>query len=154
MALSCSTVGTQTRLICPMRVAVVLISPPGSGWSTKTKTSVATETHRLRMRFASALEVPLRPAGAGALGEMLVGPDHVHHGVDEREVGERLREVAEVAPGLGVDLLGVEAERAGVPEQPLAEQPRALQLADLAQRRHEPERADQERPLPALEAVV
>src|SRR3954453_17046385 len=37
-----------------------------------------------------------------------VGPDHVGHGVDQREVGERLREVAEVPAGAGVDLLGVE----------------------------------------------
>ena len=42
----------------------------------------------------------------------LLGADHVHHRVDQREVGEGLREVAEVAARAGVDLLRVEAERA------------------------------------------
>src|SRR5947209_1127053 len=42
--------------------------------------------------------------------ELEVGADDVHHGVDQREVGESLREVAEVAAGLGLDLLGVELE--------------------------------------------
>ena len=46
--------------------------------------------------------------------------DHVDDGVDERQVGERLREVAEVAAAAGVDLLGVEAERAGEGQQLLA----------------------------------
>ena len=45
---------------------------------------------------------------------VLLGPDHVHDRVDQRQVGERLREVAEVAAGARVDLLGVEPERAGV----------------------------------------
>ena len=42
----------------------------------------------------------------------LLGADHVHDRVDQREVREGLREVAEVAAGARVDLLGVEAERA------------------------------------------
>jgi hypothetical protein len=37
----------------------------------------------------------------------------VHDRVDLREVGERLREVAEVTPGRGVDLLGIQSQRAG-----------------------------------------
>ena len=57
-------------------------------------------------------------------------------------------------PVMRVDLLGVEAERAGVAEQPLAQRPGAVELADLAQRRDQPERADQERALLALQAVV
>ena len=35
-----------------------------------------------------------------ARGELLVGPDHVHDGVDQRQVRERLREVAQVAARL------------------------------------------------------
>jgi MFS family permease len=97
---------------------------------------------------------PARPLGAGALGELLVGADDVHHRVDQRQVGERLGEVAKVAAGFGVDLLGVEAEWAGVAEQPLTQLPRAVHLSDLTQRRDQPERADQERPLRALQAVV
>ena len=45
-------------------------------------------------------------------GELVVGADHVHDGVDQREVRERLREVAEVPAGARVDLLGVELQRA------------------------------------------
>ena len=72
----------------------------------------------------------------------------------ERQVGERLREVAEVAAAAGVELLGVEAERAGEREQLLAQRPGPAVLADLDQRRHEPERADRERALLAGEPVV
>jgi hypothetical protein len=39
--------------------------------------------------------------------------------MDERGVGECLGEVAEVGAGVGVHLLGVEAERAGVVEKRL-----------------------------------
>ena len=84
---------------------------------------------------------------------LLVG-DHVGDGVDQRQVGERLREVAEVAAAGGVELLGVEVERAGGLEQPLAELAGALALADLRERRDQPEGADQEGALLAAEAVV
>ena len=50
---------------------------------------------------------------SGALGVFLLGSDHVHDGVDEGQVGECLREVAEVAARARVDLLGVELERTG-----------------------------------------
>ena len=86
--------------------------------------------------------------------EALVCPDDVHDRVDQRKVGEGLREVAQVAAGARVDLLGVETERAGVGEQLLAEVTAALDLADLDQRGHEPERADREGALLAGEAVV
>jgi TQXA domain-containing protein len=46
---------------------------------------------------------------AGAV-RLLLGADHVHDGVDQRQVGERLREVAEMASGAGLDLLGVEVQ--------------------------------------------
>ena len=57
-------------------------------------------------------------------------------------------------PVVGVELLGVEAERRGDPQQPLHQVARPLQLADDRERRDEPERADQERALLAREAVV
>ena len=41
----------------------------------------------------------------------------------EREVRERLREVAEVLAGGGVDLLGVQEQRAGEREQLLEQRP-------------------------------
>ena len=60
----------------------------------------------------------------------------------------------EVAAGVGVELLGVEAERRRDAQQPLHQVAGALQLADDRQRGDEPERADQERALLARQAVV
>jgi hypothetical protein len=42
---------------------------------------------------------------------VLLGADHVHDGVDQREVREGLREVAEVAAAARVDLLRVQVQR-------------------------------------------
>ena len=60
----------------------------------------------------------------------------------------------EVAAGVGVELLGVEAERRRDAQQALHQVARALELADDRQRGDEPERADQERALLARQAVV
>src|SRR4051794_7715115 len=87
-------------------------------------------------------------------GQLLVGADDVHDRVDERQVREGLREVAEVPARPGVDLLRVEVQRRRVAEQLLAQVARPLGLADLAQRAHQPERADGERALLLAEAVV
>ena len=57
-------------------------------------------------------------------------------------------------PVLGVELLGVEPQRRGDPQQPLHQVARALLLADDRERGHEPERADQEAALLARQAVV
>src|ERR1022692_3954788 len=70
----------------------------------------------------------------GAAGGLLLVPDNVHDRVDQRQVGERLREVAEVAAGARVDLLAVEQQRAGVGQHLLAQVTRPLVLADLSQR--------------------
>jgi hypothetical protein len=78
----------------------------------------------------------------------------VHHRVDQRQVREGLGEVAEVAAGGGVELLGVELERGAERQQALAELPAALALADLQQRVDQPEGADQERALLPAQAVV
>ena len=72
----------------------------------------------------------------------------------QREVGERLREVAEVPAGVGVELLGVEPERRRLAQQALHQVAGALLLADDREGGDEPERADQERALLAGQAVV
>jgi hypothetical protein len=87
-------------------------------------------------------------------GELLVGADDVHDRVDERQVRERLREVAQVPARAGVDLLRVELQRRGVAEHLLAQLPGPPRLADLLERADEPEGADGERALLALEPVV
>ena len=74
--------------------------------------------------------------------------------LDQREVREGLREVAQVPAGAGVELLGVQAQRRGDAEQALHQVAGALVVADDRQRRDEPERADQEAALLARQAVV
>src|SRR5580698_7630526 len=68
--------------------------------------------------------------------------DEPAHGIYERQVGEGLREVPQMFPGLSVDLLGVELEGPGEVQELLAELARPLVLADHAERGDEPERAD------------
>ena len=50
----------------------------------------------------------LRGLLPGRFGQNLIGADDVHHGVDERQVRERLGKVAEVTSAVRLDLLGVE----------------------------------------------
>ena len=83
-----------------------------------------------------------------------LGQDDPRGRLDQREVREGLREVAQVAARAGVELLGVEAERRRDAEQPLHQVAGTLPVADDRERRHQPERADQEAPLLAGEAVV
>src|SRR5438128_4551248 len=108
-----------------------------------------TDSPGVRAR-ARGLEGRREDAGLDAL----LGSDHVHDRVDQREVGECLREIAEVAPAPGVDLLGVELERTGVGEELLAEVACPIYLSDLGEGRDEPEGADRERSLFVREAVV
>ena len=72
----------------------------------------------------------------------------------EREVGERLREVAEVLAGGRVDLLGVQVQRTRERQELLEERSGPLGLADDRERGDQPERADGERALLAGQAVV
>src|ERR1700691_5577449 len=67
---------------------------------------------------------------------------------------ERLRVVAEMAPRGRLELLPVQTEVREIGEQPLAEVLGLTPLADLRERGDQPERADQERPLRAAQAVV
>ena len=59
-----------------------------------------------------------------------------------------------MAAAARVDLLGVQPERAGERQQLLAQLPGPLLLADLDERRHQPERADGERAFLARQPVV
>src|SRR2546429_4981595 len=92
--------------------------------------------------------------GAELVGGARLGVDHVHHRVDERQVRESLREVAQMAAAARVDLLRVELERARIRQQLFAQLACADQLVDLAQRGHQPERADSERALLSMQPVV
>ena len=73
--------------------------------------------------------------------------------VDQRDVGEPLREVAEELAGGGIDLFGVEPDVIGVAQHPAEHPLGALPLADHRQRLGQPEGADRERPLLSLEPV-
>ena len=77
----------------------------------------------------------LRPIGRGRRsGARLVGVDDVEDRVDEGQVGERLREVAEVPAAVRLALLGVQALWPGEGQQLAAQPPAAFRLADLHQR--------------------
>ena len=81
-----------------------------------------------------------RPDGLEAVLDD-VGDDDPRRRLDQREVGERLREVAEVAGGVGV-----EAERRAHAQELLHQVAGALRLPHDGQRRYEPERADEDVP--------
>src|SRR3954453_13893492 len=99
---------------------------------------------------------PARPMRCprSAVPRQPLGDDDPGSRLDQGEVRERLREVAEVAAGVSVELLRVEPERRGDPEQALHQVAGALLLADDRQRRDQPEGADQEAALLAREPVV
>src|SRR5579859_8068287 len=73
-------------------------------------------------------------------------------GADEREMRERLREVAELLPARP-QLLGVQTEVIGVAEHLFEVEPRLLDVARTRKTLHVPERAHRERALLAREAV-
>ena len=80
--------------------------------------------------------------------------DHVDDGVDQRQVGEGLREVAKLLTGMRVDLLAVEIKGPREGQQLGTELPGSLVLTDLAQRRHQPEGTDRKTALLPGEPVV
>src|SRR5947207_540959 len=73
---------------------------------------------------------------------------------DEREVGECLREVADLPVAGGVVLLGVQAEVVAQGEEPLEQFPRLGLAAVERERLDQPERAGKELALAARQAVV
>ena len=94
--------------------------------------------------------VPTRPrrswrSASEPSGEVMAG--QAVGGVDERDVREGLREVADEAPRHRVVLLGEEAEVVAQREQALEERPRVVDAADQVQAVGEPERAGEERAL-------
>src|SRR5690606_25397060 len=75
-------------------------------------------------------------------------------GVDEAEVAEPLREVAEELERLRVDLFGEEPERAGMREERVERGARRRRLTGQRVGLDEPERRQQERALRPADAVV
>src|SRR5439155_12103860 len=75
-------------------------------------------------------------------------------GVDQREVRQALREVAEEFSASGVDLLGVESDVVRGCDQLVHKRPRLVELSLPRQGVDEPEGAGQERALVALNAVL
>jgi hypothetical protein len=75
-------------------------------------------------------------------------------GADEREVGERLRELADLPAADDIVLLGVQAEVIAQGEPPLKQLPRLGVAAVDRERPDQPERAGQELALGARQAVI
>src|SRR5687767_5917242 len=71
--------------------------------------------------FTAAISDINTPASPSHVLLQPFGHDDPSRSLDEREVGERLREVAEVVAGLGVELLGEETERRCLAQQALHE---------------------------------
>src|SRR5258705_10112288 len=74
-------------------------------------------------------------------------------GVDEPDVGVRLREVAEQRAGLGIDVLGEQAERVRECADPIEHRDRLVEPAGERERLGPPERADRERAVGRAEIV-
>src|SRR5919201_5497043 len=74
-------------------------------------------------------------------------------GVDEREMGQRLREVAEQTAGARVVLLGEQADVVAQIEQPLEQLARLVELALQREYVREPERAGQKDALTGRQSV-
>src|SRR4051794_14846149 len=117
------------------------VVPPAPRWSVK---------HRELILSGGCAAVAMR---SGNLIQPF-GHDDPRRRLDQGEVREGLREVAEVPAGVDVELLGEEPQRRGDAQQPLHQVAGSLLLADDGQGGHQPERADQERALLAAEAVV
>src|SRR2546422_4395292 len=101
---------------------------------------------RSRTLISSAMCSSFLVAGSSQLAVEVVG------GADQREVGERLREVAEQLAG-APDLLGVEAEMVRVGEHLVEDEQCLVQPARAGKRLDVPERANRERALGALDPV-
>src|SRR5207248_5368500 len=84
----------------------------------------------------------------------LLSLDNVAHRVDQRQMSERLREVAQVSATARIDLLGIQRQWTRKRQQLFAQLARADMLANLRKRRYEPERTQDERAFVAAEPVV
>src|SRR5208282_2276626 len=104
---------------------------------------------RPRQATSRRLGWPMPAAGFRLLPDrggvaFMVGLDEQRYGFDQGQVGECLREIAEVLACGDVDLLRVELQRSGEREQLLAQGVCTFGFADHGQRGHQPERADGE----------
>ena len=107
----------------------------------------------MRAIIGAVTDLLSSPGGAFAGRDEGVGPAEAEGRVDQRHVGEGLREVSDHAPGVGVVLLGQQAEVVAQGEQPLEDLDRLVGTPDHVQAVDQPEGAGEERPLPALQAV-
>ena len=82
------------------------------------------------------------------------GQDDAAGRLDQREMGERLRHVAQMLAGLNVELLREQSEWRADTQQPLHQVARLLHLSDDRERGDQPERADQESTFLPRQAVV
>ena len=73
---------------------------------------------------------------------------------DQCQVGEGLREVAQVGAGLGVDLLGVEADIVGMAQEAVEQGAGVIRPIQDQEGIDQPEAGDQECALAAVQAVV
>src|SRR4051812_5097197 len=105
-------------------------------------------------RSMPSSSVQVVPSSTTAELVQALGDDDSRSRLDQSEVGERLRKVAEVATRCGVELLGVQPQRRRNAQELLHKVAGGLWLIHDRQRRHEPERADQEAALLAGKAVV
>src|SRR4051794_3806326 len=88
------------------------------------------------------------------IGVLLARPVDRRSGVDERQVRQPLREVAEERARLRVDLLGVEPDVVPQRDQRVHRLARLVEAAEPRERLHEPERAGDERAFAAAPARV
>ena len=76
----------------------------------------------------------VRSSGGSRGVRCALGRDDVEDGVDQREMRERLRKVAQLLAAVRVDLFGIELQRASEGQQLGAQLARPLMLTDLRQR--------------------
>src|SRR5262249_31572354 len=101
---------------------------------------------------ATARRSRASPASCAAASSSAELPIEVDRGADQRQVGERLREVPEQLAARA-DLLGVEAEVVRVGEHLLEREPRFPHAAGARERLYVPEAADRERAFVTVEPV-
>src|SRR4030081_2472371 len=100
------TPSEDTSMDAPLIVSLVVSSELPCSVRLSVAAILVHERRRISHGCVGGLEHP------GAVG-FLLGTDHVDHRVDQRQMGERLREVAHLSAGARLDLLGVEVPRAG-----------------------------------------
>src|ERR1041385_4510886 len=110
-------------------------------------------TSSLLASRSSALASGHRRGRPGPMVRRPLGAGEVLGGVDERHVGERLREVPHQATGLGVELLREEPHVVPEGEEPPEDRLRVLESPLLNQVVGEPEGAGEEGALPRGKAI-